>query len=103
MAADRELAAALDRMVEHDYVWLVRAVALFSGTVDGAEEAVQEGLARPCEAWSGCGRQSGVAGVRDELARLCPVEQSNVPPQVTRGNSGPGWRPRRRSSGTPLR
>jgi RNA polymerase sigma-70 factor, ECF subfamily len=46
MAADHEFAVALDRLVEHDYVRLVRAVALFSGTMDGAEDAVQEALAR---------------------------------------------------------
>jgi RNA polymerase sigma factor (sigma-70 family) len=49
MAADREFAVALDRLVEHDYVRLVRAVALFSGTVEGAEDAVQEALARALE------------------------------------------------------
>ena len=49
MAADREFAVALDRLVEHDYVRLVRAVALFSGTLDGAEDAVQEALARALE------------------------------------------------------
>jgi RNA polymerase sigma-70 factor, ECF subfamily len=49
MAADHEFAVALDRLVEHDYVRLVRAVALFSGTVDGAEDAVQEALARALE------------------------------------------------------
>ena len=49
MAADHEFAAALDRLVEHDYVRLVRAVALFSGTTDGAEDAVQEALARALE------------------------------------------------------
>jgi DNA-directed RNA polymerase specialized sigma24 family protein len=46
MAVDHEFAVALDRLVEHDYVRLVRAVALFSGTMDGAEDAVQEALAR---------------------------------------------------------
>jgi RNA polymerase sigma factor (sigma-70 family) len=46
MAADHEFTAALDRLVERDYVRLVRAVALFSGTMDGAEDAVQEALAR---------------------------------------------------------
>jgi RNA polymerase sigma-70 factor (ECF subfamily) len=49
MAADHEFAVALDRLVEHDYVRLVRAVALFSGTMDGAEDAVQEALARALE------------------------------------------------------
>jgi RNA polymerase sigma-70 factor, ECF subfamily len=49
MAVDREFAVALDRLVEHDYVRLVRAVALFSGTMDGAEDAVQEALARALE------------------------------------------------------
>lgn len=48
MAADHEF-AVLDRLVEHDYVRLVRAVALFSGTMDGAEDAVQEALARALE------------------------------------------------------
>jgi DNA-directed RNA polymerase specialized sigma24 family protein len=45
MAAQAEFTAALDRLVEHDYVRLVRAVALFSGTMEGAEDAVQEALA----------------------------------------------------------
>lgn len=49
MGSDDALALALDRLVEHDYVRLVRAVALFSGTVDGAEDAVQEALARVLE------------------------------------------------------
>jgi RNA polymerase sigma-70 factor (ECF subfamily) len=49
MAADRKFAVALDRLVEHDYVRLVRAVALFSGTMEGAEDAVQEALARAFE------------------------------------------------------
>ena len=49
MAADDEFTAALDRLVERDYVRLVRAVALFSGTMDGAEDAVQEALARALE------------------------------------------------------
>lgn len=49
MAADHKFAAALDRLVEHDYARLVRAVALFSGTMDGAEDAVQEALARALE------------------------------------------------------
>jgi RNA polymerase sigma factor (sigma-70 family) len=50
MAADHDItAAALDRLVEHHYVRLVRAVALFSGTTDGAEDAVQEALARALE------------------------------------------------------
>jgi RNA polymerase sigma-70 factor, ECF subfamily len=49
MAADDEFAVALDRLVEHEYVRLVRAVALFSGTMDGAEDAVQEALARALE------------------------------------------------------
>ena len=46
---DDTTAAALDRLVEHDYVRLVRAVALFSGTTDGAEDAVQEAFARALE------------------------------------------------------
>jgi RNA polymerase sigma-70 factor (ECF subfamily) len=49
MAADDEFTAALDRLVEHEYPRLVRAVALFSGTVDGAEDAVQEALTRALE------------------------------------------------------
>jgi RNA polymerase sigma-70 factor (ECF subfamily) len=49
MAADDEFAVALDRLVEHDYVRLVRAVALFSGTMEVAEDAVQEALARALE------------------------------------------------------
>ena len=49
MAADREFSVALDRLVEHDYVRLVRAVAVFSGTMEGAEDAVQEALARALE------------------------------------------------------
>jgi RNA polymerase sigma-70 factor, ECF subfamily len=49
MAADHEFAGALDRLVEHGYVRLVRAVALFSGTMEGAEDAVQEALARALE------------------------------------------------------
>ena len=49
MAADHELAAALDRLVEHDYVRLVRAVALFTGTMDGADDALQEALAGALE------------------------------------------------------
>jgi DNA-directed RNA polymerase specialized sigma24 family protein len=49
MAANDEFTAALDRLVERDYVRLVRAVALFSGTMDGAEDAVQEALARALE------------------------------------------------------
>jgi RNA polymerase sigma factor (sigma-70 family) len=49
MTADDEFTAALDRLVEHDYVRLVRAVALFSGTVEVAEDAVQEALARALE------------------------------------------------------
>ena len=49
MGYDDELAMELDRLVEQDYVRLVRAVALFSGTMDGAEDAVQEALARALE------------------------------------------------------
>jgi len=49
MGADHEFTRALDRLIEHDYVRLVRAVALFSGTMDGAEDAVQEALARALE------------------------------------------------------
>jgi RNA polymerase sigma-70 factor, ECF subfamily len=49
MAAEAEFTAALDRLVEHDYVRLVRAVALFSGTMEGAQDAVQEALARALE------------------------------------------------------
>jgi RNA polymerase sigma-70 factor, ECF subfamily len=49
MAADHEFDAALDRLVEHDYVRIVRAVALFSGTMEGADDAVQEALARALE------------------------------------------------------
>jgi RNA polymerase sigma-70 factor (ECF subfamily) len=49
MAVDDEFAVALDRLVEHDYVRLVRAVALFSGTMEVAEDAVQEALARALE------------------------------------------------------
>lgn len=49
MAADGEFAVALDRLVEHDYVRLVRAVALFTGTTEGADDAVQEALARALE------------------------------------------------------
>lgn len=47
--ADDEFAPTLDRLFEHDYVRLVRAVALFSGTMEGAEDAVQEALARALE------------------------------------------------------
>jgi RNA polymerase sigma factor (sigma-70 family) len=49
MAGDHDFAADLDRLVERDYVRLVRAVALFSGTMEGAEDAVQEALARALE------------------------------------------------------
>jgi len=49
MAGDHDFSADLDRLVEHDYVRLVRAVALFSGTAEGAEDAVQEALARALE------------------------------------------------------
>lgn len=45
MGADHEFTRALDRLIEHDYVRLVRA----SGTMDGAEDAVQEALARALE------------------------------------------------------
>ena len=45
MAADHEFAVALDRLVEHDYVRLVRAVALFSGTMDGAEDVAVDDFA----------------------------------------------------------
>jgi RNA polymerase sigma factor (sigma-70 family) len=48
-AEDHDFATALDRLVEHDCVRLVRAVALFSGTMEGAEDAVQEALARALE------------------------------------------------------
>ena len=34
MAGDHDFAEDLDRLVEHDYVRLVRAVALFSGTIE---------------------------------------------------------------------
>ena len=49
MAGDHDFAVALDRLVEHDYSRLVRAVALFTGTREGAEDAVQEALARAME------------------------------------------------------
>ncbi len=49
MAGDHDFAVALDRLVEHDYVRLVRAVALFSGSTEGADDAVQEALARALE------------------------------------------------------
>jgi RNA polymerase sigma-70 factor (ECF subfamily) len=49
MAGDHDFAEDLDRLVEHGYVRLVRAVALFSGTVEGADDAVQEALARALE------------------------------------------------------
>ena len=49
MADDNELDGALDRLVEHHYDRLVRAVALFSGSTEGAEDAVQEAFARALE------------------------------------------------------
>ena len=49
MAAEREFTVAFDRLIERDYVRFVRAVALFSGTMDGADDAVQEALARALE------------------------------------------------------
>jgi len=49
MAGDHDFAEDLDRLVEHGYVRLVRAVALFSGTTEGADDAVQEALARALE------------------------------------------------------
>jgi RNA polymerase sigma-70 factor (ECF subfamily) len=49
MAGDHDFAEDLDRLVEHGYVRLVRAVALFSGTMEGADDAVQEALARALE------------------------------------------------------
>lgn len=49
MAADDAFANALDHLIEHDYARVVRAVALFSGTTEGAEDAVQEALARAME------------------------------------------------------
>src|SRR5262245_57651283 len=49
MALDEPFENALDRLIEHDYARIVRAVALFSGTVEDAEDAVQEALARAME------------------------------------------------------
>ena len=49
MAPDHTFEHALDHLIEHDYARLVRAVALFSGTVEDAEDAVQEALARAME------------------------------------------------------
>jgi RNA polymerase sigma-70 factor, ECF subfamily len=49
MAVDAAFVNALDHLVEHDYARVVRAVALFSGTTEGAEDAVQEALARAME------------------------------------------------------
>jgi RNA polymerase sigma-70 factor (ECF subfamily) len=49
MAADYSFEIALDHLIEHDYARIVRAVALFTGTVEGAEDAVQEALARAME------------------------------------------------------
>jgi RNA polymerase sigma factor (sigma-70 family) len=46
MADELEFSEALDRLVEHDYVRIVRAVALFSGSMEGADDAVQEALVR---------------------------------------------------------
>jgi RNA polymerase sigma factor (sigma-70 family) len=49
VAAHHEFEATLDRLIEHEYVRIVRAVALFSGTMEGADDAVQEALARALE------------------------------------------------------
>jgi len=49
MTPDDEFEKALDHLIEHDYARIVRAVALFSGTVEEAEDAVQEALARALE------------------------------------------------------
>ena len=49
MAPDDAFEIALDHLIEHDYARIVRAVALFSGTVEEAEDAVQEALARAME------------------------------------------------------
>lgn len=49
MARDDGFESALDHLIEHDYARIVRAVALFSGTVEEAEDAVQEALARAME------------------------------------------------------
>lgn len=46
MTPDEEFENALDHLIEHDYARIVRAVALFSGTAEEAEDAVQEALAR---------------------------------------------------------
>ena len=49
MAADDVFEHSLDHLIEHEYARIVRAVALFSGTAEGAEDAVQEALARAME------------------------------------------------------
>lgn len=46
MTPEEEFENALDHLIEHDYARIVRAVALFSGTAEEAEDAVQEALAR---------------------------------------------------------
>jgi hypothetical protein len=50
MTLDDEFEKALDHLIEHDYARIVRAVALFSGTVEEAEDAVQEELDRELRA-----------------------------------------------------
>lgn len=49
MEADDAFVNDLDHLIEHGYPRLVRAVALFAGTTEGAEDAVQEALARAME------------------------------------------------------
>ena len=49
MAPDDAFENGLDHLIEHEYTRIVRAVALFSGTAEGAEDAVQEALARAME------------------------------------------------------
>jgi RNA polymerase sigma factor (sigma-70 family) len=49
MAPDYTFEHALDHLIEHDYSRLVRAVALFSGTTQDAEDAVQEAVAQAME------------------------------------------------------
>lgn len=49
MAPDDAFENALNHLIEHDYARIVRAVALFTGTPEGAEDAVQEALARAME------------------------------------------------------
>lgn len=49
MSRDEAFESSLDHLIEHDYARIVRAVALFSGTVEEAEDAVQEALARALE------------------------------------------------------